>query len=84
MWGIASCQAEAGEIVTAARLLGWIAEGKARLGVPDDADDLALEEAVRERLGPEQFASGLAAGATLGREGAIDLALGRSGSAAPG
>ncbi len=84
IWGIASCQAEAGETVTAARLLGWIAEGKARLGVPGDADDLALEEAVRERLGAERFASELAAGSALGRDGGIDLALGRSGPATLG
>ena len=83
MWGLASCQAEAGDTVTAARLLGWIAEGKARLGVPDDADDLALEETVREALGQERFASELVSGAALGREGAIDLALGR-GPARPG
>ena len=78
MWGIASCQADAGDTVTAARLLGWITEGRARLGVSGDEYDLALEETVREALGQERFTSELVAGAALGREGAIDLALGRA------
>ena len=80
VWGLASDEAEAGDAVTAARLLGWMTERKARLGAPSDADDARLEESVRDRLGSDRLASELAAGAALAREDAIDLALGRSDS----
>jgi hypothetical protein len=42
------------------------------------------EQARLDVLGPERLASELAAGAALSLEDAIDLALGRSDSAAPG
>ena len=84
LWGLARYEAEAGDRVTAARPVGWINERQARLGAPSDEDDIALEEGLRDRLGPERLASELAAGAVLAREDAIDLALGRSDSATPG
>jgi len=84
MWGIAVCQADAGDAVTAARLLGWVHERLSRLGAPSDADDLAFEEGLRDRLGSERLASELAAGAALAREEAINLALGRSDLTTPG
>jgi hypothetical protein len=84
MWGIAFCQAEEGDAVTAARLLGWAHDRLSRLGAPMDADDLEFEERLRDQLGSERLASELAAGAALGRDEAIDLALGRSDPARPG
>jgi predicted ATPase len=81
MWGIASHEAEAGDVVTAARLLGWVNESRARLGAPHDAEDIEFEESLRDTMGPDRFAAELAAGAVLTREDAIDLALGRSDSA---
>jgi tetratricopeptide (TPR) repeat protein len=77
MWGIATYQAEEGDAITAARLLGWINERRSRLGAPSDADDIALGESLRDKLGSERLASELAAGAALAREDAIGLALGR-------
>ena len=84
MWGIAVCQADAGDAVTPARLLGWVHERLSRLCAPSDADDLAFEEGLRDRLGSERLASELAAGAALAREEAINLALGRSDLTTPG
>src|SRR5204862_1970538 len=63
MWGIASYEAEIADALTAARLLGWMNERKARLGARSDADDVELAESVRHRLGVERVASELAAGA---------------------
>ena len=83
MWGIASCQAEAGDADTAARLLGWVDDRLSRLGAPRDAVDLAFEESLRDRLGPERLASEFAAGAALARDEAIGLALGVGESAPP-
>ena len=83
--GIVACLAESGQAATAARLLSSVNEQFVRLGAPnDDVDDAALEESLRERLGLELFAAELAAGAALGREATIDLALGRSYPAPPG
>jgi tetratricopeptide (TPR) repeat protein len=83
--GIVACLAESGQAATAARLLSSVNEQFVRLGAPnDDVDDAALEESLRERLGPELFGAELAAGAALGREATIDLALGRSDPAPPG
>ena len=65
-------------------LLGWVNERRSHLGAPTDADDIAVEDSLRDRLGPERLASELAAGAALAREEAIDLALERSDSATPG
>jgi len=83
MSGIAACQADAGDAVTAARLLGCVKEEAARLGSPRDATDTALEERLREILGPKRLSSELAVGAALAREDAIDLAFGRK-SITPG
>jgi predicted ATPase/class 3 adenylate cyclase len=77
MWGIAAYEAEAGDVVTAARLLGCINEELSRLGGPGDDDHDTLEERLRDTLGAERLASELAAGAALSRKDAIDLALGR-------
>ena len=82
--GLVSYEAEAGDALTAARLLGWVNERRSHLGAPTDADDIAVEDSLRDRLGPERLASELAAGAALAREEAIDLALERSDSATPG
>ena len=84
LWGLASYEAVAGDVVIAARLVGWVNEQIARLGASADPDDIALEESLRDRLGPERLSSELAAGAALTREEAIDLALERSGSAKVG
>src|SRR5262249_48109330 len=75
-WGIAACEAEAGDAVTAAQLCGWIEKQRARLGAPRTAYEVGLEEMLRDRLGPERLESEHAAGAALAREDAIDLALG--------
>jgi len=72
----------AGDVVIAARLIGWVNEQIARLGGADP-DDIALEESLRDRLGPERLSSELAAGAALTREDAIDLAV-RPGDPARG
>lgn len=84
LWGIATHRAEAGDAVTAARLLGHMTERMSWLGLPSDAEYIGLGESLRDKLGPERLASELAAGAALPRGDAIDLALGRSDSATPG
>ena len=76
MSGIASYHAESGDAGVAARLLGWVDEQGSRLGSPRDADVVALEERLGADLGRERFASEVAAGAALGRQDAIALALG--------
>ena len=81
--GFASCEAEAGNAVTATRLLGWVKEQESRLGSPSEARTIELEESLRDRLGPERLALELAAGAALAREDAINLALARSDSKSP-
>src|SRR5205823_11203800 len=83
MWGIASYQAEAGDALTSARLVGSVNERRARLGAPKDAEDIELEDSLRDRLGPARFESELAAGAALTREAAIDLSLGQGDPAGP-
>jgi predicted ATPase len=75
--GLASLEAETGDAVTAACLVGWMSARRSKLGAPSDADDIALEESLRDRLGPDRFASELAAGAALALEDVVDLALGR-------
>ena len=74
MWGIAYYEAEAGDATVAARLCGWIDEQFAGLGAPRDAEDMELEERLRERLGPERFAAELATGAAFARGDALALA----------
>jgi tetratricopeptide (TPR) repeat protein len=76
IWGIAACLAESGAATTAARLLGSVNEEFLRLGAPNDEDDGAFEDSLREALGPDQLASEFAAGAALTRDEAIELALG--------
>ncbi len=83
MWGLASYEATAGDVVIAARLVGWVNEQFARLGASADRDDIALEESLRDRLGYERLSSELAAGAALTREDAIDLAVRVSDPAIP-
>ena len=84
VWGLASYEAVAGDVVIAARLVGWVNEQIARLGASADVDDIALEESLRDRLGAERLSSELAPGAALTREDAIDLAARRIGSATAG
>jgi tetratricopeptide (TPR) repeat protein len=83
VWGLASYEAVVGDVVIAARLVGWVNEQIARLGASADTDDIALEESLRGRLGPERLSSELAAGAALTREDAIDLAVRGSDPATP-
>ena len=71
---IAFYEVEAGDAIVAARLWGWIDERWARLGAPKDAEDLRLEERLRDMLGPDRFAAELAAGAALARDDALALA----------
>jgi predicted ATPase len=78
--GLASCEADAGNDVIAARLLGWVKEQESRLGSPSEERTIELEESLRDTLGAEPLATELAAGAALAREDAIDLALGGSRS----
>jgi tetratricopeptide (TPR) repeat protein len=84
VWGLASYEAVAGDVVVAARLVGWVNEQFARLGASADTDDIALEESLRDRLGRERLSSELTVGAALTREDAIDLAVRTSDPAAPG
>ena len=84
MWGLASYEAEAGDVVIAARLVGWVNGQMARLGMSADPDAIAFEAGLRDTLAPERLSSELAAGAALTREDAIDLALRRSGPAVDG
>jgi predicted ATPase len=84
VWGLASYEAVAGDVVIAAQLVGWLNGQMARLGMSADQGDIALEEGLRDRLGPERLSSELVAGAALKREDAIDLALGRSDSTTTG
>ena len=66
MWGLASCEAEAGDVVIAARLVGWVNGQMARLGLSADPDAIALDLAgLRDTLAPERLSSELAAGAAL-------------------
>ena len=86
--GIAALEAAAGDACTGARLLGRVKELESRLGAATDDTFVPLEREALARLeaalGPERLASELTAGAALSLEDAIDLALGRSGSATPG
>jgi hypothetical protein len=79
--GIAVYQAEAGDAVAAARLLGWTKELESRLGAANDEYEIGLEEGtlarLRDALGPERLASELASGAALSHDEAIGLALRR-------
>jgi tetratricopeptide (TPR) repeat protein len=83
--GIATYEAEAGDTVAAARLLGRKRALESRLSAASDKYETELEERtlarLRAALGPERLASELVTGAALSHEEAIDLALGRSGSA---
>jgi predicted ATPase/class 3 adenylate cyclase len=83
LFGIAACDAQAGDARSAARLLGFVKELEARLGAAREAQDDEVERQALARLesalGPAQLASELAAGAALSLEDAIDLALGRNG-----
>lgn len=84
VWGLASLEALVGDVVIAARLVGWVNEQIARLGASFGPDDIALDQGLRDELGPERLSSELAAGAALSREDAIDLALRPSDLAMPG
>jgi predicted ATPase len=81
--GIASYQAELGDALVAARLLGWWTEARSRLvpGALSDPDAVEAEEKLSEKLSPERIAVEMAVGAAMTRKEAIDLALGRDGSA---
>jgi len=81
LFGIASYEAEAGDALAAARLLGRAKELQSdlRAGRDDLAEEVERRTLARlhDALGPERLASELAAGAALSLEDAIDLALGR-------
>jgi predicted ATPase/Tfp pilus assembly protein PilF len=88
LFGIAALEAEAGDAVTGARLLGHAKEWAARLSAATEEQDDVLERGALTRLeatlGPEPLASELFAGAAMSLDDAIDLALGRSDSPALG
>ena len=88
LFGLAAVEAEAGDALAGARLLGRMKELESRLGAADEDELDPLERQTLARLeaalGPDGLASELAAGAALSFEDAIDLALGRSESATPG
>ena len=88
LWGVAVCDAQAGDARAAARLLGFERELEARLNAAREAQDDAVEQETLARLenalGPELLESELAAGAALSLEDAMDLALGRKGSTTTG
>jgi predicted ATPase/Tfp pilus assembly protein PilF len=88
LFGLAAVEAETGKARTGARLFGCMKELASRLGAANEADEDALERQTLARLEaalePELLASELAAGAAMSLEDAIDLALGRSGSASTG
>jgi predicted ATPase len=73
--GLASLDALAGDAVIGARLVGWVNERTARLGMAFGPEDIELEDGLRDKLGPERLSSELATGAALTREEAIALAL---------
>lgn len=81
LFGIASYEAEAGDALAAARLLGRAKELQSdlRAGRDDLAEEVERRTLARlhDALGRERLASELAAGAALSLEDAIDLALGR-------
>ena len=81
--GIAACEAEIGDAVAAARLVGWVREHWRRLGAfgDDEVDIYDLLERLREVLGSDRLDAELTAGAALSREEAINLG---SGERAPG
>ena len=85
--GIAAYEADSGDAVAAARLLGRVEELESELRVaPDDQGEEFKRRtlaALHLALGPERLAVELAAGAGLSREEAIDLALGRNGGQTP-
>ena len=88
--GIAAYEAEAGDVVAAARLLGRVKqlESDLRSAANDEGEEFKRRTlaALRLALPPERLAAELAAGAALSLEEAIDLALGRNavqGPAAP-
>ena len=85
LFGLAALEAETGEPRAGARLFGRTKELASRLGAAnEEQSDVERANAgeARGALGPELLTSELAAGAALSLEDAIDLALGRSGSAA--
>ncbi len=85
LFGLAMVEAEIGEPRTGARLFGRMKELKSQLGAANEEqedDERATLARLEAALGPELLASELAAGAALSLDEAIDLALGRSGSAA--
>jgi predicted ATPase/class 3 adenylate cyclase len=75
IWGLASYEADSGDAVIGARLLGWVIERHTDLGGSEWRDELDVETSLRDRLGPERLTSELAAGAQLERDDAIALAL---------
>ena len=84
LFGLAMVEAEIGEPRTGARLFGRMKELKSQLGAANEEqedDERATLVSLEAKLGPELLASELAAGAALSLDEAIDLALGRSGSA---
>jgi tetratricopeptide (TPR) repeat protein len=87
LFGLAVVETEGGQARIGARLFGRMEELKSQLGAANvEQDDVERQTLARlaARLGPELLASELAAGAALSLDEAIDLALGRNGSAIAG
>jgi len=76
MWGLASYEADAGDPVTGARLLGWINQRRSSLGASYSSDEGELEARLRDRLRSERLSLEVTAGARLDRDHAMTLALG--------
>ena len=87
LFGLAVVEAEVGQARIGARLYGRMKELKSHLGAANvEQDDVERQTLVKleAELGPELLASELTTGAAMSLEDAIDLALGRDGSAAAG
>ena len=76
--GIALCEAEAGNVVDAARLVGRRDALVSRVGLAaaDDGERERTYAMIAAALGPDRLAAELAIGAALSPEEALALALG--------
>ena len=87
LFGLAVVEAEVGQARIGARLYGRMKELKSHLGAANVEQDVVERQTLvklEAELGPELLASELTTGAAMSLEDAIDLALGRDGSAAAG
>jgi predicted ATPase/Tfp pilus assembly protein PilF len=85
--GIAAYEAEGGDAIAAARLLGRVKQLESDLRSAEDDEGEEFKRrtlaALQLALPPDRLAAELAAGAALPPENAIDLALGRNGLQTP-